>query len=60
VGQHLQRAGGDELSWEGHDKGFAAEGVDVGRDGTQPVDEFDRVFHAPHYNSLRGFRSKTM
>jgi hypothetical protein len=56
--QHRQGAGGDELTWEGDDEGLAAECVNVRRDRAQPLDELGRVFHLPHYNSLRDVRTK--
>ena len=45
MGQHLQRPGADEFTGEGDHEGLAAKGVDVGRDGAQPLDELGRVFH---------------
>jgi hypothetical protein len=32
--------------------------VNVRRDRAQPLDELGRVFHLPHYNSLRDLRTK--
>jgi hypothetical protein len=58
VREHRQRTGVHQFTREGDDEGFAAEGVDVRRDGAQPLDELDRVFHLPHYNSLRILRTK--
>ena len=45
MGQHLQCACADQFTGEGDHEGLATEGVDVGRDGAQPVDELGRVFH---------------
>ena len=38
-------AGSDQFTREGDHEGLATEGMDIGRDGAQPLDELGRVFH---------------
>ena len=59
LGQHRQGAGGHQFTGESHDESLAAECMNIRRDGTQPLDELGRVFHLPHYNSLRDVRTKS-
>ena len=57
--QHGQGTGCDQFTGKGDDKGLAAERMNIRRDGAQPLDELGRVFHLPHYNSLRDLRTKS-
>ncbi len=48
--QDRQCAGSDQFARKGDDERPAAESVNVRRDGTQPLDELNGVFHVEHYN----------